>query len=508
MNAAISPQQRHTRANRCPICDGADGDTRGQGKRCSGFTSADGEYVHCSRSELAGAIEENSAGLFAHRVVVPLALAKDVTDVIEAGGCIDDLVPLVRGAVASPKPMAINDVTAPDELPEIWPGTDISQTVTESIAALAVDPELFVRGGALTRVIESDGTDSGRIAREKGAPVMRRVTPPFLTERLSIGAAFMKAKTSGRGDSKSETAIRISPPSWIATHVLARETWPGFRSLTGVVTSPTMRRDGSVLQTAGYDAASGLLYTPRGQYPRVPDAPTGAEALAACGRLLGVVEDFPLGDTAKAAWLSLLFTLVARELVDGSTPLFAIDAPTAGSGKGLLARVPHIIAYGSEVAHMSMPPTDDELRKQITTTLLSGDPAVLLDNVGVQLGGDSIEAIITAPVWKVRLLGKNEDSGAIVPRLVWIASGNGLEFIGDMGRRTLRIRIDTRHELAEAGVNEQRAMMLTAHSDSRVHALYVQETAVMQAIPRPAAAVGEKTRCCAMSGDEKSPTGD
>ena len=62
--------------------------------------------------------------------------------------------------------------------------------------------------------------------------------------------------------------------------------------------------------------------------------------------------------------------------------------------------------------------------------------------------------------------------------------------------------------LAEAGVNEQRAMMLTAHSDSRVHALYVQETAVMQAIPRPAAAVGEKTRCCAMSGDEKSPTGD
>ena len=32
-------------------------------------------------------------------------------------------------------------------------------------------------------------------------------------------------------------------------------------------------------------------------------------------------------------------------------------------------------------------------------------------------------------------------------------------------------------------MNEQRAMMLTAHTDSRVHALYVQETAAMQAIP-------------------------
>ena len=61
MSAAISPQQRHTRAHRCPICDGADGDPRGQGKRCSGFTSAEGEYVHCSRSELAGAIEANAA---------------------------------------------------------------------------------------------------------------------------------------------------------------------------------------------------------------------------------------------------------------------------------------------------------------------------------------------------------------------------------------------------------------------------------------------------------------
>jgi len=37
--------------------------------------------------------------------------------------------------------------------------------------------------------------------------------------------------------------------------------------------------------------------------------------------------------------------------------------------------------------------------------------------------------------------------------------------------------------LAEAGVNEQRAMLLTSHSDSKVHARYVQETQAMQVIP-------------------------
>ena len=37
--------------------------------------------------------------------------------------------------------------------------------------------------------------------------------------------------------------------------------------------------------------------------------------------------------------------------------------------------------------------------------------------------------------------------------------------------------------LAENGVNEQRAMQLTAHADSKTHARYVQKTAAMQVIP-------------------------
>ena len=100
-----------------------------------------------------------------------------------------------------------------------------------------------------------------------------------------------------------------------------------------------------------------------------------------------------------------------------------------------------------------MPPTDEEMRKQITTCLLAGDPAVLLDNVGVPLGGDSLDAVITAPVWKVRLLAKNEDSGALVPRMVWMFTGNGLELVGDMGRRTLRAQLLPTRETPEDRTN-------------------------------------------------------
>lgn len=334
------------------------------------------------------------------------------------------------------------------EAPEIWPSVVLAKTVDEAIDALRSDPELFVRGGALTRVIESDGTDPGP-RRENGAPVTRRVVPQWLTERLSLYARFMKTKATGRGKAKKEVAVQMSPPPWLAVHVIARGSWDRFRGLTSVVTSPTMRRDGTVIQTAGYDDASGILYLPNAAYRPVPEQPTMGQAIAARDRLLEVIADFPVTDLGRAVWLSLLFTLCARDLVDGQVPLFAADAHSAGSGKGLFVRAPHIIAFGVDIAHMSLPPDDEEFRKQITTTLLSGDAAVLFDNVSAPIGGDSIETLITAPLWKVRLLGKNEDSGSIPVRIVVVVTGNGLHFGGDMGRRTLRALLDTPHESPE-----------------------------------------------------------
>src|SRR5690606_10247068 len=110
--------------------------------------------------------------------------------------------------------------------------------------------------------------------------------PQWITERLSVHARFMKVKTEGRGAKKRRVPVQMSPPTWIAAHVLARGTWPGFKALENVATSPTMRRDGSVIQEAGYDAPSGILYLPRAAYRRVPDKPSQAEALEARDRLL------------------------------------------------------------------------------------------------------------------------------------------------------------------------------------------------------------------------------
>ena len=64
----IGREQRFSRRRPCPICAGYDDMPRGKGARCGGYIGSDGEYAHCSRPELAGALELEKGGTYAHRL--------------------------------------------------------------------------------------------------------------------------------------------------------------------------------------------------------------------------------------------------------------------------------------------------------------------------------------------------------------------------------------------------------------------------------------------------------
>jgi len=69
---SVATSQRHKRARPCGVCGGGDDDRRGHERRCHGWTTDDGEWVHCSREDLAGAIEADPNGqTFAHRMHGP-----------------------------------------------------------------------------------------------------------------------------------------------------------------------------------------------------------------------------------------------------------------------------------------------------------------------------------------------------------------------------------------------------------------------------------------------------
>lgn len=67
----ISRERRFIKKRPCPICAGWDDVPRGKGMRCGGYIGSDGDYAHCSRPELAGGIDEEKGGTFAHRLRGP-----------------------------------------------------------------------------------------------------------------------------------------------------------------------------------------------------------------------------------------------------------------------------------------------------------------------------------------------------------------------------------------------------------------------------------------------------
>lgn len=204
-----------------------------------------------------------------------------------------------------------------------------------------------------------------------------------------------------------------------------------------------MRADGTILQTPGYDTASGLLYDPGDvKFPVVPEKPTREEALEALESLKAPFREYQLPTSADVSvLLSAVIASVVRRVLP-SAPLFAIDAPTAGSGKTLLCETVGVIAAGYKPTIISQVKTPEEDEKRLASILMAGDAVVVIDNCERQLGGDTLYSMLTSEVIASRILGKSEMKQVLTNVLV-MATGNNLEIVGDLGRRTLICRIDT-----------------------------------------------------------------
>jgi hypothetical protein len=89
-----------------------------------------------------------------------------------------------------------------------------------------------------------------------------------------------------------------------------------------------------------------------------------------------------------------------------------------------------------------LPHDKDELRKQITATLVDTTaPVVTWDNLTGVVRSPVLEAMLTTDTWSDRYLGQSRDVIAPNDRL-WLATGNNATIGGDLGRRVLVVEID------------------------------------------------------------------
>ncbi len=313
------------------------------------------------------------------------------------------------------------------------------------VALVAARVPIYQRGAELVRLIANgeSGCDdnSDDIKRSAGALVIIPVIPIWLVDQMSRTGKWRKKFKDADGPS--------DPQEKHGRLLLGRAgQWP-FPELKGVVTAPTLRADGSILQRPGYDPASGLIFAPGGwAFPPVPDRPTQEDAVAALAKFDSLFTEFPfVDDAAGAVVLSAVLSGLIRATIR-AIPLHAFDAPTAGTGKSMLAETVGILMTGHEPASISQSRENGEDEKRMASLLRAGDPCILIDNAERPVGGDKLCSVITQTQVSLRILGKSES--IILPCEVLImVTGNNLQFESDMSRRTVICRLDSEEERPE-----------------------------------------------------------
>lgn len=367
------------------------------------------------------------------------AKGDDARDVLK----LDGGEAMLRRAIADAQLWQPGDGSADDGRVRIPVTTDEYAVNSQAATALAKDDSIYQRGGLLVHIVHEARRNDG-ITRAAGAPTIANLPEAILRERLTRCVHF----TQERGSGDDVIEVSAHPPGWCVKAISQRGYWDKIRALTAVVPSPVLRPDGTVLQCVGYDDRTGLYCADNADID-VSEHPSKDEALRAVGALLDVVCDFPFGRPEhRAAWLAFVLTPLARHAFYGPAPLFLTDANIRASGKTLLCELGSIIAYGRDIARMSNPSDDDEARKRITALAIAGDPLVLLDNIVGRLGCASLDAALTATVWKDRILGISRM--VELPLCVtWCASGNNVMIAADTTRRTLHIRLESPMENPE-----------------------------------------------------------
>lgn len=316
-------------------------------------------------------------------------------------------------------------------------------------ALLVRAPHLYIRGGRIVRPIKVPTAITG--GKQANITQVKPISKHALAEELTKVVTWVKVdKRRREGDER----VLVNCPLQVAETLMARDQW-SLRPLTAIIHGPTLRADGSILEMAGYDAATGLLLEPHTSFAPVPQSPSREDGLAALARLDKIVSRFPfVGQADKAVWFAGLLTAAIRRSLPTS-PMFAFTAPTAGTGKSYMADLIATIVTGEAAPALSQGRSEEETEKRLTGVLLAGHTIINLDNCTLAVDGDFLCQVLTQPIVEVRKLG-GHDVWRVPGSATILATGNSLVIAGDMTRRALVCNLDAgveRPELREFDFN-------------------------------------------------------
>ena len=323
-------------------------------------------------------------------------------------------------------------------------------------AMLAAGIEVFARAGSLTYpAVESLGASVGR----KVDSVQLRVFNPD-----SFFGAVAESAIFQRYDMKRRMTVDVDPPARLVRLLLSNERRWAFPRISGVITTPTLRADGSLLATPGYDLQTELYLKSSIALPPIPAHPDKEEAKAALAVLKELFAEFSF--KRRASDLSVALSGLLTALLRGSlptAPVFLVRADTPGTGKSYLVDLIATVATGGLCPVITALRNEEETEKRLGAVLLSGSAIVSLDNLTRDLEGELLCQVAERPMVRIRILGKSE-MPLVEVHTALFATGNNVGFAGDMVRRGLVINLEALSERPEKR-DFKRDMVKEMHAD-------------------------------------------
>jgi hypothetical protein len=304
---------------------------------------------------------------------------------------------------------------------------------------------VYQRSGKLVRVTKISNSPTGKntlVKRSPDAIVIKEIDQAFLTVHLTKAGNFVTF------DARSGSFRKIDCPERISKYLIAKQEW-NIPVLVGIINAPTLRSDGTILDSPGYDPISGLLFFSGNDiFPKIPPKPTFDDAMRAKDELLYVLKDFPFEDEAsRSVALAAILTALIRKSIS-TAPLFGFTAPKMASGKSLLADIVALIGTGKTNSVIAQAENETEEKKRILAVLIEGDPIICYDNIEKPFKSASLCSILTQYEYKDRLLGGNE-TRTVLTNATFLVTGNNLIFMGDISTRSLLCKLDPQVERPE-----------------------------------------------------------
>lgn len=307
-------------------------------------------------------------------------------------------------------------------------------------ALLASSLQYYKRGDKLVRpVVEKVHTIHNRVSQ---VSLLHEIDMNYLSRDLCKVATWLKF------DIKTKKWKKVNAPDKICNILLSDYGNWKFPSVSGIISTPTIRADGTLLYKEGFDPETGLILLGVSPNLHIPDHPTKQDAVDSLNILKELLVEFPfIDDTDRAVALSALITPVVRGSLPAA-PMHIIKAPTPGSGKSFLLDVASAIAIGRPCPVMAAGRTEEETEKRLASAILAGQSIISIDNVNGSLGGDFLSQLIERPSVEVRILGKSQII-KIDSRSTVFANGNNIKVLNDMTRRVIMCALDAKEERPE-----------------------------------------------------------